>query len=253
MKFQIIKGAISHIISWVKSPHYEIVLRNPKFDHVNHMKGTVIYCVHGAVDRAASFKYISENIMPGLPDSIASIVMVAFEKRLNGKSITFYANQLIQKIIKNKHDNIILMGHSMGGIVAAKAAEELKNKNIRVISVITICSPLKGTPRIIAPFQLLAKSLNEMMPESKFLVELEKKIRQNEISSPHAINYLFISSSHDVICPADVCVIPSTIFKSHHVENEGHLSVMNSQQVVKIINTHISKLMSHTILNDNHE
>jgi pimeloyl-ACP methyl ester carboxylesterase len=244
-KIQIIKGAALHLIDWVHSPNGDIVIPNPNFPHGSASKNAiVIYCVHGAVDRSASFKYISEHLIKTLPANVASIILVAFKQRLQGKSIASYANQLICKILKNRHDNIILMGHSMGGLVAATAAEELKEKKLTVNSVITICSPLKGTPRIVAPFNLLAHSLNEMMPDSNFLVALQRKIKANEIPAKNAINYFFISSADDVVCPADGCFISSKIFASHCLHDEGHLSIMNSDKLVQILNEYIHARIS---------
>jgi hypothetical protein len=240
-KFQVIKGAVLHIIDWVHSPNDDIIIANPNFVRgIQSKPGIVIYCAHGTADRSASFKYISEHIVNQLPDTVSSIILVAFKGRMKGKSISHYANQLICKILKNRHENIILMGHSRGGLVAATTAEDLKHKNIKIISVITICSPFKGTPRIVVPFNKLAQSLDEMMPHSDFLHELENKIKQNDVANANSIPYFFISSEDDVICPAEGCSIPSARFKTTTLPNEGHLSIMNSEQLVKILSEYIN-------------
>jgi predicted alpha/beta hydrolase family esterase len=243
-KYQIIKGAIHHIIDWVHSPNDDIIIANPNFVRgIESKPGIVIYCAHGAADRSASFKYISEHIIEQLPDTISSIILVAFKGRMKGKSISHYANQLICKILKNRHDNIILMGHSRGGLVVATTAEDLKDKNIKINSVITICSPFKGTPRIVAPFNKLALSLDEMMPASNFLLELENKIKRNEVANANSIPYFFISSKDDVICPAKNCSISSARFKTICLPNEGHLSIMNSDRLVQILNEYINDII----------
>src|SRR5207253_260917 len=94
-----------------------------------------IYCIHGTADRSFAFNAMATELLKNisdktsarnlLPENIAAIHLLAFTGRGQGNSIVFFAEQLKSKIIKNKHKNVILFGHSRGVNVAAKFAEDM--------------------------------------------------------------------------------------------------------------------------------
>ncbi|QLH36019.1 MAG: alpha/beta fold hydrolase [Parachlamydiaceae bacterium] len=77
----------------------------------------------------------------------------------------------IQKVTGRK--DIILVGHSMGGLAATKFALDLATEDTRVISIVTLGSPLKGT--WVANYLGWGESVKEMRMNSPYALSLSEK------------------------------------------------------------------------------
>ena len=77
----------------------------------------------------------------------------------------------IQRITGRK--DIMLVGHSMGGLVASKFALDLATEETRVTDIVTIGSPLKGTP--LAKLIRFGKDIKEMGKGSAYVRDLSEK------------------------------------------------------------------------------
>ncbi|NGX63113.1 MAG: 2-succinyl-6-hydroxy-2,4-cyclohexadiene-1-carboxylate synthase [Candidatus Anoxychlamydiales bacterium] len=100
---------------------------------------------------------------------------------------------IVQKKVQSIKDetnqeNIILIGHSMGGLVASYFALHLAEKNF-VTDIITIASPLMGTKLAKIGF---GKGANQMKKDSIFVKDLQKKILDEQ-----DINFYHIATKTD--------------------------------------------------------
>lgn len=117
--------------------------------------------------------------------------------------------------------DLILIGHSMGGLVSCLYATQLPEPN-PITDIITIGSPFIGTPIAkIAP----GKNAREMEPGSLLLKEIRQAIGQNK-----TIRFRHIASRSDqLVIPGDSAVLP------HHqhfiFEDIGHASLAYSSRV----------------------
>jgi len=133
---------------------------------------------------------------------------------------------------ETKHPNIILIGHSMGGLISSYYSEFLASPG-EVSAIITLGTPFQGTKLAALGF---GQNVTEMIPNSQFLRELTKKIK---VSS---IQYHYIASKVDNLIVPWESAIPSYADGSDGskentfiVENRGHLSLLISSRVINQI------------------
>ena len=237
-------------------------------EYLNHLpgnhEGITVYCVHGTADRASSFKNIAENLLPNLPANVSSIVLVEFEGRAQGKSIQDFSNQLYNKIESDGAKNVVLMGHSRGGLIAAQCAVDIlerrskeklngvvdlpemnaeKKHDVNVRGVITICSPFGGSDLAIAPLSLVSQSVDEMQHGSPYLKELEKSVRQSAEGN-HAIPYQFFRADQDIIVKEKDAVVAG-VGEVKTLQGHNHLSIMQDSNTA----TEIGKVLDKISLN----
>ncbi len=94
------------------------------------------------------------------------------------RTINFYDKKLEKIIRKNfKNKKIILLGFSMGGLIAIKYAKDNNWENIE--KIITFASPFKGSPTA-KDYSFLPGAV-DMAPKSKLLKELYKRVPKNKV------------------------------------------------------------------------
>lgn len=145
----------------------------------------------------------------------------------SGKSIRVYAEQVgkkIQKILEKKAEKeIILVGHSKGGLVASYYASILATEETTVKYVVTIGSPLAGTPFARVCF---GQDAEEMTTNSLFTQDLREKITQCVKT-----HFFYIASEEDGIVSKESALLGKD--SSHHfvLKDLGHLSLLFSSRV----------------------
>jgi esterase/lipase len=103
----------------------------------------------------------------------------------------------VDKIINDGVDELVIVGYSMGGLVAAQYAEYYNTQNI-IKYVYTVATPWHGVPLLnyVYGLPIINKKRHyEMLPDSNFLKNLRKKIKYTKIK------YKTIGSSWDIIVP----------------------------------------------------
>ncbi len=225
-------GVVNHCALWLTSSWTDTFVPNPNYNPEAPGQKS-IYCVHGTMDRAGSFSVIAAGIKNGLPDNIKGIHLLTFGGSFTHESIESYARQLKDKIVANRDENVILMGHSRGALVVSEFAEdqELTTKNnINVTMIICICGPFKGSPYAIKPLTWVWKSVDQMQVGSQYLETLAAKITQS------TLNYYFVGTENDHLVRDNAW---------HPYEGEGydrenllfihgdaHLSVQSSEHLI---------------------
>ncbi len=130
----------------------------------------------------------------------------------------------IQKITGRK--DIMLIGHSMGGVVASKFAIQWAQDGTHVTDIITIGSPLKGST--LANYIGIGKEVQEMRKGSAFIKDLSEKIcKQTDIKFFH------IAAEMDELVPTCSALLPENIkAKRLNISNLGHVGLLYSKDVI---------------------
>jgi len=148
-------------------------------------------------------------------------------------SIHSHAKRVEEKVkqIANETNTqeLILIGHSMGGVVASYFALNIAKENT-ITDIVTIASPLRGTFMANFGFGLSAK---EMKKNSEFILKLKEKIEKE-----NDINFYHIATITDqLVRPYDSALIGKNINREYIVNGIGHASLLYSKKVSdKIIN-----------------
>jgi pimeloyl-ACP methyl ester carboxylesterase len=132
--------------------------------------------------------------------------------------------------------NIILIGHSMGGLVSTYYSEYLDTENL-IRGVITIATPLHGTKVSVA-----AAGTNgaEMCPNTEFVLDLCARIRQ----SPQKY-YHVLSRMDNIVFPWRSASLDSTPESQQMVlPLASHLQLLHSKDVAMQLNTWVKGIVS---------
>jgi triacylglycerol lipase len=146
----------------------------------------------------------------------------------SGRSIVTYAEQIkemVEQIQKETgRKDITLIGHSKGGLVSSYYATHLADpEKTEVTEVITIASPLAGTP--MAYFGP-GKDAFEMRTHSPFHQDLRNKIKD----FAH-IRFFHIASETDVVVPLTSAILGNDPSRQLVLKDMGHLSLVFSSRV----------------------
>ncbi len=140
--------------------------------------------------------------------------LAAYAKQLEKKA------EQIQKETKKKE--LILIGHSMGGLVCALYATEFAPPNT-ITDIITIASPFFGTSMADMG---IGKNAKEMCLGSPTLREIREKIAESK-----GIRFFHIATKTDlVVIPSSSEIYPN--HRSHCFRDLGHMSLLFSKKVV---------------------
>ena len=152
------------------------------------------------------------------------------------ESIEDYAKKLYDKIQTISAEEIILIGHSMGGLVSAYCAE---NYNVPVKKIITIGTPWEGSPilsKLIGNFWYKGARFYQMLPNSDWLNKLHQQVKKSKI------NYYTYGSNLDYIVPYEYSILDDSIytnFINKHISYHGHVMLILSgntwQEIFKVL------------------
>jgi hypothetical protein len=166
---------------------------------------------------------------------------------LKGASIESLSEHLGSIVSQNceKYENVILVGHSMGGLVARKyIVDQLKNQRDlgKVKGLITYATPNKGTilanyfefiiknplPFIMNPFALIgSKQIFSLKQGSPFIEKLNKDWRNMRINDK--IDFKRVGSEGDTVVNID----SSLYEKNKHatlIVNKSHFDIIKPDQ-----------------------
>jgi triacylglycerol lipase len=196
-------------------------------------KGTPVILVHGYMQNQTDWLWVKHKLQR--IEGIGPIYTINLHPTFD--SISNYGEFLHSKIKQIKgetnQNQVILIGHSMGGLVASYTTEFLATEN-DIAMVIALAAPYRGTR--LAAFGY-GQNAKEMSPNSIFLSELSKRMQNSKTP------YFFIASKIDNV------ILPwSSSFPIHDqmgsnrcliLDDHGHLKMLISHRVVQQIETWI--------------
>ena len=162
--------------------------------------------------------------------------MAGLAKHLKGNGFTSFVREYayagdLEEVVKRRSKKlnefcqrtgrkVNLVGHSLGGLIALRKAQE--NPTL-VDKVIMLGSPLNGTNIAYAPY-LIHKSCRQMVPGSDFLKHIQEK------GFPENVEFHAIASPYDeIVRPITTSLLPEDKYANvhnHYVEGVGHLGLI---------------------------
>ncbi len=126
-------------------------------------------------------------------------------------------------------DDLILVGHSMGGLVASRAAMDLGGSF--ATHVVTLGSPLKGTWKA---YLGLGENARQMRPNSEYTQKLRDDLAGYE--SRHETLFYQIASTKDQLVPFESARLPLSDKREEMVVDDlGHSSLIYSPTVMDAV------------------
>ncbi len=188
--------------------------------------GRPILLVHGYLHDASAWAYHKKKLQKegfgpvytiNLGSPFSSIALLA--EKVRKKALEIQKNE--------GRSDLILIGHSMGGLVSAFYATQLAPSG-KVTDVITIGSPLQGTYMASIGIGANAK---EMRRGSLFVKKLQKAMTENQ-----TIRFCHIASSTDaLILPQDSAISSAADAKTALLDGVGHVALLYSSRVFRQI------------------
>ncbi len=153
-------------------------------------------------------------------------------------TIEQYAAELGKRIdLVSLNKSVILIGHSMGGLVCAQYELEKPEK---VVSLVAFSSPFRGAPLLnnrLVKFFNNSKRHRQMTPRSDFLSSLHPLVQAVGEVDPAKVDarmrrYLTIGSAHDWQVPNDCATFSTNPYVQHiQVSGYGHFSIVESKEL----------------------
>ncbi len=250
-------GIFSQAAQWLSLNFEDQIIQlkaGPNASETDNKEGDVaIYFIHGTADQACSFSGIANDIKhpikepekrPLLNEQFVSMHLIAFDDRYKGVGIDDFATQLRDRINKNGHRRIILVGHSRGAIVAAYFNEYYsKSERIEVLHCFSICGPFRGSYLAISPLTYFSDSIKQMAKSSKLLADLREKINTKPNSQ-----YSFIIAEHDCVVANRTGYILEYVDKNpsslYRITEHGHVSILTSTRLRDFLTITMNKSAS---------
>lgn len=176
-----------------------------------------------------------------LPANIGYIKLKWYNAKLDYDT-DYYSiklDNIVNYLYKKYNKNIILIGHSFGGIIGNYYSINGKNKEC-IDSVISISSPLRGAPLLensIIKYILNTKRHKQMTPNSKFLNDLHHSIQ----TTNHKIPRMTVGSNQDISVPDSHSHFPdniSTVVPNYNkltFNGHSHNSILHADTLWKNI------------------
>lgn len=198
---------------------------------MKHKRRNVMF-LHGAWSSCQSFKYLTKQIDDNLNQYIKDIIL--FEYNSLEETIDNIVRRAIKEINKDDTETLVV-GHSMGGLIALSISEQTQ-----CYRVITLSSPFSGVKieKMFQPFiYARAPILAELAPDSTFIKSLPKikyTKRVDCLITTKGFNPLMMEKSDGVVTVhSQESWLPDTAVATY-VENT-HSEILQSDQAFNII------------------
>ncbi len=184
-------------------------------------KGTPILLVHGYLHNSSAWPYIRNRLQRAGHGPIYTINLGH-----PFRSLQTHAGAVHKKVEEirqaTSQPHLILIGHSMGGVVASLYAATIAPRGV-VKQIITLGSPLKGT---LLAHIALGRCGRELIPGSPTLHALAQAVHARTDLQFHHIT----SNTDGVVFPPKNTCFDGT--KSHYVVNHlGHMAILYAPSI----------------------
>ncbi len=230
---------MKNYIFWTKSIFFEALIilgsffffflkkNNYNWKNKEYKKFRPILLIQGYLHNSYVWMYLGKKLKD---KGFGPIYTINFKKPFSSiEQQALDVQKKVKQILEeNNTQNLILIAHSMGGLIASYYALNLAQDN-HITDIISIATPYGGSS-----FAKIAigKCAKEMKKKSVFIEELRKKIEKEKI-----INFYFITSKTDQLVRPQSALIGNNLEKQYILNDVGHISLLFSKKV----NDQISK------------
>lgn len=198
---------------------------------------TPVLLVHGYLHNQSAWTDFKSKIVSN--DKIGSIFTINLGTPFH--SIEEYSSMVEQRAKKiaelTKRNDLILVGHSMGGLVSSHFALNHQSET-KVKKVITLGSPLKGT---YLGYFGIGTCARQMIYGSEFTKKLQKQIQDSK-----EIQFHNIGSQYDgIILPNNSAFLdPSQHIEVDELQDIGHSAYLTSEKVHQLVINSLTQVQS---------
>lgn len=153
----------------------------------------------------------------------------------NLETYSWQLQQMLYQLYDESREPIALIGCSMGGLVAAHAAEAVSH-SVKIATVITIGTPFRGAPALLYTRHLQTVRHAEMTPGSAFLTTLQ--CTMNEHALHREFTYQCWGGRRDLMVPNEWS-FPKGYDAYHRTHDYGHWTPMILPQIWPHIIRHL--------------
>jgi predicted esterase len=146
-------------------------------------------------------------------------------------ALTYQLHEYITQNILDKSDEITIIGHSMGGVMALDLLQSYKDVREQTKAAITIASPLKGANNSIHLASIFSRSSTDMIKNSPFLENLGKNIHMLK-----DIPTLHLTASLDLLIPTKNTYFHTANALQQTIPACDHLSILFKKRTAQEIN-----------------
>lgn len=198
-----------------------------------------VLLVHGYLHNASAWTYL----MPKLHYAgFRSIYTINLWPPIRC-GINDYAKQIQEKVTQIAEETgqkeVIVIGHSMGGLAARRAALNLaaENSSFKISHVASIGSPFRGAWAALIGY-FFGQNAKDLLPGSEFTTKLQEDLLETTAKT----QFLEIGSKMDQLVSIDSARIPKENLeqgllerKTEEIKDLGHLGLLYSPTVAKMI------------------
>ena len=201
------------------------------------MSRTIIILIHGFNKNHLDMNYLSNHFRNRNTDTISVNLSLKY------KNLKYIINQLhnqINKLNLKNYNNINIVAHSMGGIVAVKYLNLHKIENLS--NLICIGTPFKGTKlaniaSLIPFYTFIHKPLKDIKAKNKTIILKNKDINIHLIAGNRTkkiLGKIFLKKGNDGLIDLDSALGHPTTNK--YILNYNHWMLHKNKECINIIN-----------------
>jgi triacylglycerol esterase/lipase EstA (alpha/beta hydrolase family) len=196
----------------------------PKKVPIFSKNGKPILLVHGYCNSSCVWTYIHQYLMSHTSHPVYTIDLgYPFHSlRTYAQAVTKKVKEICQE---TGQENVILIGHSMGGVVSSLVAME---HDSLIAAVFTIGSPIGGT--YVAKIGVGANA-REMERHSQLILELSKQLE----AKSHVPFYHIATKTDQMVVPSSSGFRGITPEREFIFEDIGHASLLFSPRVAGLL------------------
>jgi len=220
-------------IHWLHAMTFEVLAllavwalhlcRGKRFDRpVGAANGQPILLIHGYCNDGTVWTYHRRKLVNAGLGPI-HIIHLGYPFRSIKDLAKKVADKLAEIARETNRSDALLIGHSMGGVVASYYATQMAPLNT-ISGVITLGSPLAGTH--VAKIGI-GPNAREMERNSPLIKQLNQAIRQ----APNICFYHIGTKTDQLIIPADSATTGLNLSRECRFEDIGHASLLFSPRV----------------------
>jgi len=209
----------------------DLTKHNPKIPSPNHQ--TPILLIHGYLHGSSGWLYHRHRFKKEGFESVFTI-------NLGSPFATIeHHAETVQKMVEEiahitGQREIILIGHSMGGLVASYYASEMARS---VTHVITLGSPLEGS---FTGYLNLGKDAVEMRYRSPFIMRFREGLKKiNHVKFLHIGSYC-----DELVIPASSAIIKDLPHHENVQFHVGHVAFLYSPHTFTLMLNHLKHITS---------